>query len=56
MENNEESVITKIALDIITYKEDHSQYIITDSQIKSMLEEHMEELIEEVRKELRERQ
>lgn len=53
MENN---VIEKIVGDIITYKEDHSQYIITDDQIKYMLEEHMEELIEEVRKELRERQ
>lgn len=53
MENN---TIQQIANDIITYKEDHEQYIITDNQIKEMLEEHMEELIEEVRKELRERQ
>jgi len=52
----ESNVIEKIVGDIITYKEDNSQYIITDNQIKEMLEEHMEELIEEVRKELRERQ
>jgi len=50
------NTIQQIANDINTYKEDHSQYIITDNQIKEMLEEHMEELIEEVRKELRERQ
>lgn len=52
----ENSVIVKIASYIITYKEDHSQYVLTDDQIKFMLEEHIEELIEEVRKEVSERQ
>lgn len=50
MENNEESVIVKIALDILTYQQDHTQTIITNELIKGIVEESIDEIVEEVRK------
>ena len=44
--------ITKIALDLLTLKEDKPHIIIADIIIQDYIEEHMDELIEEVKEEM----
>ena len=44
--------IEQIISDIQTYKEDNPHLVITDDEIKDLIEENMEKLIKEIEEEL----